>query len=160
MKKFWSLLLVVALVLSCASMAFAEDLTELPRNETVYVAGVHWGTPNNFNIFALSNRAWPINGEYRMLIYEGLYMYNMITNENEPLIAEGQPVWEDDYNFTVKIKENVHFSNGDPLTSADVEYSYNIANEANGGVYTTWSNIWTYFEKVEIVDDYTIRFTI
>ena len=162
MKKFWSLLLVVALVLSCASMAFAEseDLTELPRNETVYVAGQMWGTPNNFNVFALSNTAWPVAGSMRELIYESLYMYNMITNENEPLIAESQPVWEDDYNFTVKMKENVHFSDGTPMTSADVVYTYNIANENNGGVYTTWTNIWTYFEKVEAVDDYTIRFTI
>ncbi|MDO4355519.1 MAG: ABC transporter substrate-binding protein [Clostridia bacterium] len=161
MKKFWSLLLVVALVLSCASMAFAEeDLTELPRNETVYTAGQQWGSPNNFNIFALSNQAWPIGDTDRFPIYEALYMYNMITNENEPLIADGQPEWEDDYNFIVKIKDNVHFSDGTPLTSADVAYTYNIADEANGGVYTTWSNIWTYFEKVEAVDDYTVRFTI
>ena len=160
MKKFWSLLLVVALVLSCASMAFAEDLTELPRNETVYTAGQQWGSPNNFNIFALSNTAWPVADADRFPIYEALYMYNMITGENEPLIAESAPVWEDDYNFTVKIKENVHFSNGDPLTSADVVYTYNIADEENGGYYTTWTSIWTYFEKVEAVDDYTIRFTI
>ena len=160
MKKFWSLLLVVALVLSCASMAFAEDLTELPRNETVYTAGQQWGSPNNFNIFALSNTAWPVADGDRFPIYEALYMYNMITGESEPLIAESAPVWEDDYNFTVKIKENVHFSNGDPLTSADVVYTFNIADEENGGYYTTWTNIWTYFEKVEAVDDYTIRFTI
>lgn len=162
MKKLWSLLLVVALVLSCVSVAFAEEeiITEIPRNEALYCNGQQWGTPNNWNIFALSNTGWPIGGNQRFIVYEALYMYNMLTGENEPLIADGDIEWEDDYNFLVHLKENVHFNDGTPLTSADVEYTYNIANEANGGYYTTWSGIWTYLEKCEAVDDYTVRFTI
>lgn len=161
MKKLWSLILVLALVLSCCTVAFAEDIiTEIPREEALYFNGQAWGTPNNWNKFALSNTAWPVGGGERFLVYEALYMYNMLTNENEPLLADGPITWEDDYNFTVKIKENIHFNDGTPMTADDVVYTINVANEKDGGYYTTWSSVWTYLEKCEKVDEYTVRFTI
>ena len=160
MKKLWSLILALALMLTCCAGIAEEVITEIPREEAMYMNGQCWGIPTNYNVFALSNTGWPVGGGERMLVYEDLYMFNMLTNENEPLIAESAPVWEDEFNFTVKIKENVHFQDGEALTADDVVYTFNIANEANGGYYTTWSSVWTYLEKVEKVDEYTVRFTI
>jgi hypothetical protein len=132
MKKLWSLLLVAILVLSTCVVASAEevDFTNIPRNETLYWNGVQWGTPNNWNVLALSNTAWPVGDADRFLVYEALYMYNMLTNQNEPLLADGDLVWEDVYNAVVKIKDNIHFSDGTPMTAEDVAYTFNIANSA------------------------------
>jgi peptide/nickel transport system substrate-binding protein len=154
--------LVAVLVLSTFTVAFAEEevITDIPRNETLYWNGVQWGTPNNWNLMALSNTAWPVGDADRMLVYEALYMYNMLTNENEPLLADGDITWEDDYNFTVKLKDNIHWNDGEPLTAEDVAYTYNIANTDADGYYTTWSNVWTYLDKCEVVDELTVRFTI
>lgn len=162
MKKLLSLVLVLSMLLSCSGFAVAEGaiVDELPRNETLYVAGQHWDEPKNFNIFALSNQAWPLSTQDRFLMYEALYMYNMVTGENEPLLADGQPEWVDDYSYIVRLKQNIHFSDGTPMTAEDVAFTYNIANEAEGGVYTTWSSVWNYLSKVEVVDEYTVRFTI
>jgi len=163
MKKLWSLVLVAVLVLSTCVVASAEDIdfTNIPREETLYWNGLQWGTPTNWNVLALSGTAWPVGDADRFLVYEALYMYNMLTNENEPLLADGDLVWEDDYNAVVKIKDNIHFNDGTPLTAEDVAYTFNIANaDAEGGYYTTWSNFWTYIAACEQVDDLTVRFTI
>ncbi len=161
MRKVLSLVLAIAMILSMASVSFAEGATEIPRNESLVFNGQQWGTPANYNPFALSNTAFPMGDNNRNVIYESLYMYNMLTNENEPLLADGPMNWEDDLNFTVKIKEAAHFNDGEKLNADDVVFTYNIANDkAEGGFYTNWSTIWSYLEKVEKVDDQTVRFTM
>ncbi len=161
MKKLWTLLLVVVLMLSTFSGAFADNvLTDIPRNETLYWNGLQWGTPNNWNVLALANTAWPVGDADRMLVYEALYMYNMLTGENEPLLADGPLTWEDDFNAIVKVKDNAHWNDGTKLTAEDVAFTFNIANPDADGYRTTWTNFWTYMAKVEAVDELTVRFTI
>ena len=163
MRKLWSLMLVAILVVSSFAVATAEevDFTNIPRNETLTFAGFQWAPANNWNVLALSDTAWPVGDANRFLVYEALYMYNILTKENEPLLADGAPVWEDEYNVTVTIKDNIHFNDGTPLTAEDVAYTFNLANpDAEGGYITSWSNFWTYVEKCEQVDDLTVRFTI
>ena len=46
MKKILSLILALALVLSMTAIAGAEDVKDLPRNETLYFAGQQWGSVN------------------------------------------------------------------------------------------------------------------
>ena len=141
-------------------MSLADAVTEIPRNESLVFNGMQWGKPANYNPFALSNTGFPMGDNNRNAIYESLYMYNMLTNENEPLLADGVISWEDELNFTVKLKEAAHWNDGEDLTADDVVFTYNIANEANGGFFTTWSKIWSYMEKVEKVDELTVRFTL
>lgn len=152
------LALVLALMLALAGTALAVEI-DVPREETLTFNGNSWGF-GNFNIFAMSNQGWPASGGTRMVVYEALYMYNVLTNENEPLLADGDLVWEDELNAIVKIKPAAHWNDGEKLTADDVIFTFNIANEAAGGVQTTWSDIWNWITKVEKVDDYTVRFTI
>lgn len=160
MKRYLAIL-IAAIMLIGAMPAFASDVvTEIPREESLVFNGQQWGTPANFNLFAMSNVAFPVGGEERFPVYEALYMYNMLTNENEPLLADGPVEWEDEYNLVVKLKDNIHFNDGEPMTADDVVFTYNVSNEEDGGFYTSWSNVWSYLDKVEKVDDYTIRFTI
>jgi peptide/nickel transport system substrate-binding protein len=43
---------------------------ETPRNETLYVNGLQWGPPTNFNLLS-GNPAFPVNyGNSRELLYE------------------------------------------------------------------------------------------
>ena len=67
MKKFVSLALLAAALLGVAS---AQNL---PRNETLYIAGHQWGPPTSFNPVG-PVRAWPVNeGGGFNLIYESLF---------------------------------------------------------------------------------------
>ena len=153
MKKL--LVLVLALALMLSSTAFAVELT-IPRNETFYENGQQWGKPTSYNIYNTAGQGWPASGGTRHVIYESLYMYNVLTNENEPLLADGALVWEDEYNAVVKIKEAAHWNDGEDLTADDVVWTLESAKLVTVG----WSDFWTWVEKVEKVDELTVRFTI
>lgn len=153
MKKLLVLVLALCLVFSGAA-AFAE--LEIPRNETVTENGNQWGAPTSYNIYNTGSIAWPGSGGSRMLIYEALYMYNVLTNENEPLLADGPIEWEDDYNFLVRIKEAAHWNDGEDLNADDVVWTFESAKMVTQG----YSDFWTFAEKIEKVDDLTVRITI
>jgi len=152
MRKLLVLIMVLALVLPTA--AFAVEIT-IPRNETLTFAGNQWGAVTNYNVYNTAGMAWPNNGN-RKILYESLYMYNVLTNENEPLLADGPVVWEDDFNAIVKIKQAAHWNDGEAITADDVVWTFESAKT----ITTAWSDFWTWVEKVEKVDDYTVRFTI
>ena len=153
MKKLLVLVLALCLVLSSAA-AFAE--LEIPRNETVTENGNQWGAPTSYNIYNTGSIAWPGGGGTRMLIYEALYMYNVLTNENEPLLADGPIEWEDDSNFLVHIKDAAHWNDGEDLNADDVVWTFESAKMITQG----YSDFWTFAENIEKVDDLTVRITI
>src|SRR5437762_7806979 len=61
-------------------------------------------------------------------VFELVYSYLMRLDENlgvQPDLAESMPtVSSDGKQVTVKIRKGVKFHNGDPLTSADVKYTF------------------------------------
>ncbi len=60
------------------------------------------------------------------LVYEGLLGYNA-DNELEPELAQDMPEISDGgLTFTFKIREGAKFSDGTPVTSKDVKYSFTI----------------------------------
>ena len=72
-------------------------------------------------------------------VFELIYSYVMRLDENlavQPDLAESVPTLSSDgKQVTVKIRSGVKFHNGDPLTSADVKYTFDrIINPANAAV--------------------------
>jgi len=64
--------------------------------------------------------------------YNGLYKFDNQLNE-VPDIADGQPqISQDGLTYTFKIKNNVKFSNGDPVTVDDFLFSWNRAAAMQG----------------------------
>ena len=62
-----------------------------PRNETLYFNGQQWGTINNWNpMSSNSNNAMAIQqvDSARVLIYETLFLYNMLDGSLQPLLGE------------------------------------------------------------------------
>ena len=73
------------------------------------------------------------------------------------LLAESWEWSEDGLTLTMKLREGVVFSNGDPFTTADVEFSLLRSLEKNMPVIAQLSEGQGY-KGYEIVDDYTIKF--
>ena len=134
--------------------ALSEE--EILRKETLYVNGVTWGPPQNFNPLS-SNVSYPCNtGDVGMVvIYETLFVYNLLSGELDPLLAT-EYEWVDDYTLKVTINENAKFSDGEALTSDDVVYSYEIANRYELG----WSQYWQFLDSVTAESDYTVIFKL
>ena len=144
-----------------ASSEAAGDVKELPRNETLYFAGQQWGTVNDNNpMSANSNNAMIIaqSDVSRVLCYETLYMWNPLDATMYPLLADGDPVWNDDRTeITVKIKADAKWNDGTPVTANDVAATYRAHVDNNS---STGSEMKLYIEDVTAQDDSTVVFKL
>ncbi len=93
-----------------------------PREKTLYVVGFQWGEPNTFNPLN-AWPAWPIRPEFN-LMYEQLTKYNSLTNKTEPLLARIDSTTNEF--VSVILNREAKWSDGTPLTAADVKFSYEL----------------------------------
>lgn len=131
---------------------------ELPRNETLYYAGLQWGAVNGWNPLSDDmNNALAITqaaGGSRTPMFETLYMYNMLDGSMNPLLADGDYMWNDaKTEMTVKIKSAAKWSDGTPVTANDVAYTFaaNVKYATAQG-----SQLSPYIDSVEAVDASTV----
>lgn len=154
----------LALVLSCSMAAaapvsvFAEEVTELPREETLYFAGQQWGAVNSWNpIGTNQNNSMAIAGGiggYRTPMFETLYMYNFMDGSMKGLLADGDYTWNDDMTeLTVKIKDAAKWSDGSDITADDVVATWDISVEIGN---TAGSNYKSYISGIEAADAKTV----
>ena len=140
MKKLLSLVLALALMLSMVAVAGADDVT-LPRNETLYFAGQQWGSVNSWNLIGTNqNNSMAIAGGasgYRTLVYETLYMYNFMNGEMKGLLANDDYAWNEDMTaVTLTLKDAAKWSDGTPVTAADVVRTFDIGVQIGNGTGT------------------------
>lgn len=136
----------------------ANTQNSTPRNETLYFNGQQWGTINNFNpMSANSNNAMAItqNDSARVLIYETLFLYNMLDGSLNPLLGESYEWNADQTQLTIKINANAKWSDGTDLTADDVAYTFNTHVKYGSSTGNDYKN---YIEKVEASDSTTVVF--
>jgi peptide/nickel transport system substrate-binding protein len=131
--------------------AAAAPSGTLPRSETLYYNGILWGTVDHWNPYGQGGTTFAIAGGSfaRQLIYETLFLYNMIDGKLYPHIGQSY-AWNGD-TVTVKLNPNVHFNDGTKLTADDAVYSYAIHKDYQ----TSSSQFWNYIDTVTKVDNYT-----
>src|SRR5699024_6296154 len=69
-------------------------------------------------------------------------------------LAENYEVSDDGLTWTVEIRQDSKFSDGEPLTAQDIVFTYETAK--NSGSVIDLSNL----ESVEATDKYTVQFTL
>ncbi len=121
-----------------------------PRNETLYTSGKQWGPPSSWNPLTGGDTAMGVLG----LCYETLFLYDPLKNEFIPWLAESGK-WTRNNVYEAKIRQGIEWQDGKPLTAADVVFSFEVRKTSG----TSFSYVWDWLEKVEAVDDYTVRFT-
>lgn len=142
-----------------ASTSETTTTESTPRNETMYFGGMQWGKPIDLNPFSASSNNFFMDqsDSSRVLVYESLYMYNMLNGEVYPLLADGDMVVSDDQKtITVKIKAAAKWSDGTPVTANDVAYTFDchVKYQSNSGVDYS-----QYIKSVVATDDSTVVFT-
>lgn len=102
----------------------------------------------------------PCNGFIRFtqkmvpLWAQTLVTYNFSTDEYELQLAESIE-WADDYlSCIVKLKENVHFNNGTPLTAEDVAFTFERIKTDDSLTNTAK---WGAIDNAEVIDTYTVQ---
>jgi peptide/nickel transport system substrate-binding protein len=111
---------------SSASASAPSGTSSFPRNETLYTSGTAYSAPSNWNPLDTGNFATGTQG----LIYEPLFLYNPLSTSSNPyvpwLATAGS--WNSANTvYTITVRSGVSWSDGTPLTGADVAYSINLA---------------------------------
>lgn len=123
--------------------------------ETLFVAGFQWGPPTNFNPFN-SSPAWPCGQPGAQYVFESLVRFNLLDGKLSPGLAAEFDESQETV-FVVKLQPDAHFSDGKPLTSADVVNTFDLAKRHPEVSYAA---CWDYFDKIEATDEKTVTFTL
>ncbi|OAX50747.1 MULTISPECIES: ABC transporter substrate-binding protein [unclassified Paenibacillus] len=117
---------------------------ETPRNETLYINGLQWGPPTNFNLLS-GNPAFPVNyGNSRELVYETLFMVNQLDGGLEPLLGNSYE-WTDETTLRIELNADAKWSDGTAFTADDVVYTYELGKKYD----INWSSFWAYISEVK-----------
>ena len=163
--KLFAMLIVAAMVCGlfavCGTSAsgvvgMSDSDVVLPREETLYFAGQQWGAVNSWNIVGTNqNNAMAIAGNaggYRTTMFETLFMFNPLTGEKIGLLADSYEWNEDLTEMTVSLKDAAHWSDGTPVTAADVVATWDVGVLTNNG---TGAGNKAYIASIEATGDKT-----
>ena len=152
-KKLFFGLLILIMVSISVGVGAAQD-GALPRNETLYVAGMQWSTFQTFNPLN-PNPTWPAIGE-NAYTFEPLFVFNVATGNLDPLLGK-ELTFTDDTTAVVTLHDGTHWQDGEPLTVDDVVFTFEIARENSVRNYATF---WDYVDSVTATGDRTIEFKL
>lgn len=127
----------------------AGTVDGFPREETLFTMGQAWGPPADWNPIT----DWSIATGTIGLVYETLFHYDPIEDEYLPWLAE-EGDWVDDDTYELTLREGLEWSDGEPLTAADVAFTLEIGEEDESVPAHT---MWEWLESVEAVDELTFR---
>ena len=172
MKKVALILLAGLLLLSAAVVAqMPADAKVYPLGEagTLFEnaePGVRGGTLYRPNIEDPKGWNGVIAHEtsttgFTNLMFDGLVGFNQISAAYVPEIAKSYEISEDGLTLTFYLREGILWSDGEPLTSADVAFTYNdllmnedIDTDSRDGLELPDGS----YPVLEVIDDYTIAF--
>ena len=131
---------------------------ELPRNETLYFVGFNWGPPNGWNPFSNDMNNPLVHEEVargaRLTMFETPFMFNALDGSLIPLLAEGVFSWNEDMTqLTYTIREEAHWSNGEPVTARDAVVTFHLSAELNAAGGIAFS---AFIDEIEAVDERTV----
>jgi peptide/nickel transport system substrate-binding protein len=107
-----------------ASGSASTGTTSFPRAETLYTSGTAYSPPTVWNPLDTGAFATGTQG----LIYEPLYLYDPLKNSYQPWLASSDEAggWQGN-TYVMTVRSGVTWSDGQPMTGADVAYSINLA---------------------------------
>jgi ABC-type transport system substrate-binding protein len=151
----------------------APEPEEAPEGQPVYGGTITIGFPSDIASFDPPVMWGPQEEAAIQLVYNGLYRWKYGTTELEPEIAADMPqVSEDGSVWTIPLRQDVKFSNGEPLTAHDVKYTWDrkLDDETGGWATPYYTAIkgapealageTEGVEGITVLDDYTIQFEL
>ncbi len=147
--------IIVVLILTSSAHALSSN----EPNRSAPQGGVF-----NYNLDAEPESLHPIMGSDIFSRYVREYLFDTLCENSDltwdltPRLAEKWEVSKDGLTFTFFLRKDAYFHNGENVTANDVKFSFESVREPKLQAL----NLLPYFEKfnkVEVVDKYTIKFT-
>ena len=144
MKTFVRSIFLLLLLAVCSAFTLAQSTLR-----------VGWaGSPDSLNPgVAVLSEAYAVFE----LVYNTMFTLNL-DGSFSPELAQDVTVSDDGLVWTFKIKPNVTFHDGEPLTAQDVAFTYNLNLTRED--YPYLHAYTTHFESVEAPDDETVVITL
>jgi peptide/nickel transport system substrate-binding protein len=118
---------VVAVVGSLvAALVPAQAANSAPKGDLIFVRSQDFAT---FDPSQAQNDSLFIQEQ----LYEPLFIMTANGKDVKPWLAKSATIAKDKITWTIKLRTDVKFSNGTPMTSADVKFSLDQATAAKGG---------------------------
>jgi peptide/nickel transport system substrate-binding protein len=157
----WQLLLalvgfgLILAILSFQVQSVGLCTTRVPASGGVFAEGMV-GAPQRLN--PLLSDGFPVDQELVNLLFDGLVQYDH-AGRFIPALAESWTVSEDGRSLQFILRSGVVWHDGEPITSADVAFSYgllqNEAFPATAAVKALWQTV-----TINIIDARTIEFVL
>jgi peptide/nickel transport system substrate-binding protein len=144
-----------------AVLAAAAQVAEVPRNRTLIMAGLGgedvggFTDVDNFNAFqpGLSR-----SGFYQAAT-EGLFYYNMLSDEFIPWLATGYQYNPDYTQLTINLRPGVEWSDGQPFTARDVVFTLGLL-QSHADLNPAASDIQRLVAAAQAPDDMTVQINL
>ncbi len=98
---------------------------------------------------------WIVGGN----IFESLLEYDYDEVELKPLLAESYEVSSDGLEMTFRLRKDIHFSDGVPITTDDVIFSYQTIINPDVDAHAL-ANYYYPIKKVIQIDSHTVKFVL
>ena len=154
MKNKFILFLILFLA-SCSSDITSRDNSvesdsEMPVYGDAYITAIGSDVSFMNPILASDSPTGTVTG----MIFNGLVKYDENLNISGDL-AESFEVSPDGLIITFKLRKNVKWHDGQPFTSKDVKFTYDILVDTN--TKTPYSSSFVLVKELKIIDDYTVK---
>jgi peptide/nickel transport system substrate-binding protein len=126
-------------------------IAEVPRNQTVHFA---WSITSPIGVV----NPWATPGythqEGNAMMWEPLSYFGIFADKEIPWLAESMEYTKDDYTeLTIKMRDGAEWSDGTPVTSADVKFTFE--GQLNNSKLPYHAEFEQFMEKVETPDEKT-----
>ena len=139
-----------------ATTAPAAAGEDVPRNRTLIV--IFGGSAGKFSSMGLTNPVGGMNHQEGMaLLWDPLFYYSVFADKELPWLAESSEYNTDFTQLTINLRKGTMWSDGQPLTSADVKFTLDTyaKNEKVGYHGVVKDSV----KSVETPDDTTVVIT-
>jgi len=166
MKKVMFLLIAALIFMAFPQITLAQ--VKYPREETLYyyIDGGPIACPDTFNPYNILCWAHVLNQYvmehlFYMPYYSGEFVpgFNYTAGSLIPWLAERYTISSDFKQVTIYLRKGVEWSDGTPFTAEDVAFTYEMLKK-NAPDLGYSSMVAEWIEKVEVVDNYTVQFTL
>lgn len=138
--------------------AYAQELPEIAREKTLIA--IRGGEQGKFVEDQIWNPFLPTgNHQFQLqMLYEPLAFYSAFTDSFTMWLAESYEYSADYKTLTIKTRDGITWSDGEPFSSADVAYTFNKLVEV-GSVVKFGADVQQFLAKAEATDPTTTVFT-